>query len=242
MRRNLLPLLLLLALIGSACQVKIEQTTRIEDDGSGQIVLDVLLDEELRTLSGFEDAASAFELAGGVPEGFTVEDLVVDDFAGARAMRDFADIDELNTVLQDAATAGLADQVTVVREGNEYRYSATIGDLSAAAEGLGGFITVDTFDDFFDIVLAVRMPGDVVDNNADAVREDGTLVWEIGIDDSGKTISATSRVATDWAPVAIGVILLLVLLGGGVMLVRNRMLKSSSDAPPADGPFESPTI
>lgn len=241
MRRTLLPLLLL-ALLGSACQVKIDQTTRIEDDGSGQIVLDVLLDEELRTLTGFEDAASAFDLAGGVPDGFVVEDLVVDDFAGARAFRDFASIDELNTVLQDAATAGLADEVTVVREGNEYRYTATIGDLSAAAEGLGGFITADTFDDFFDIVLAVDMPGNVVDHNADSVREDGTLVWQIGIDDSGKTISATSRVATDWAPVAIGVILLLVLLGGGVVLVRNRVSKRSPEALPADGPFESPTI
>ena len=38
MRRLLIPLLLL-ALLGSACQVKIEQTTRIEDDGSGQIIL-----------------------------------------------------------------------------------------------------------------------------------------------------------------------------------------------------------
>jgi len=241
MRRFLLPLVML-SVIGSACQVKIEQTTHMEDDGSGHIVLDVLLDEELRTLSGFEDAASAFELAGGVPDGFVVEGLVVADFAGARAIRSFADLDELNLVLQDAAGTGLADEITVVREGNEYRYLATVGDLSDAAEGLGGFITADTFDDFFDIVLAVHMPGDLVDHNADSVREDGTLVWQIGIDDSGKTISATSRVATDWAPVAIGVILLLVLIGSGVVLVRNRISKPSPKAPPADGPFESPTI
>lgn len=241
MRRLLMPLLLL-ALLGSACQVKIEQTTRIDDDGSGQIILDVLLDEELRTLTGFEDAASAFELAGGVPEGFVVEDLVVDDFAGARATNEFANLDELNVILQDAASTGLADVVSITREGNEYRYSATIGDLGAAAEGLGGFITADTFDDFFDITLAVRLPGEVVDHNADRLDEDGTLVWRIGIEDSETTISGTSRVATDWAPLAIGGILAVALIAGTVAVVRNRKGSTADAAPAADVTSESPTI
>lgn len=241
MRRTLLPLLLL-ALLGSACQVKIEQTTRIEDDGSGKIVLDVLLDEELRTLTGFEDAASAFELAGGVPEGFVVEDLVVDDFAGARATNEFANLDELNVILEDAVSTGLADVVSITREGNEYRYSATIGDLGAAAEGLGGFITSDTFDDFFDITLAVRLPGELVDHNADRLEEDGTLVWRIGIEDSETTIFGTSRVATDWAPLAIGAILVAALLAGAIAVIRNRKRSTTDNAAVADVTSGSPTI
>lgn len=205
-------------------------------------MLDVLLDEELRTLTGFEDAASAFELAGGVPDGFVVEDLVVDDFAGARATNEFASLDELNTILEDAASTGLADVVSITREGNEYRYEATIGDLGAAAEGLGGFVTADTFDDFFDITLAVRLPGEVVDHNADRLDEDGTLVWRIGIEDSGSNLSGTSRVATDWAPMAIGAILVVAVLGGVAMMVRNRKSQKPLEGEAADLPSGSPTI
>ncbi len=241
MRQTLLPLLLL-ALLGSACQVKIEQSMLIEDDGSGRIVLDVLLDEELRTLTGFEDAASAFELAGGVPDGFVVEDLVVDDFAGARATSEFSSLDELSTILEDAASTGLADTVSITREGNEYRYVATIADLGAAAEGLGGFVTADTFDDFFDITLSVQLPGEVVDHNADRLDEDGTLVWHIEIEDSGATLSGTSRVATDWAPIAIGVILVAAVLGGVAVMMRNRKSEKPSGVEAADPASGSPTI
>ncbi len=205
-------------------------------------MLDVLLDEELRTLTGFEDAASAFELAGGVPDGFVVEDLVVDDFAGARATNEFASLDELNIILEDAASTGLADVVSITREGNEYRYEATVGDLGAAAEGLGGFVTADTFDDFFDITLAVRLPGDVVDHNADRLDEDGTLIWRIGIEDSGSKLSGTSRVATDWAPMAIGAILVVALIGGVALMVRNRKSRKPQDGEAADLPSGSPTI
>lgn len=228
MRKYVLPLLVL-AVLGSACEVKIVQATIVEADGSGQIVLDVLLDEELRDLTGFEDAASALELAGGIPDGYAVEDLVEEDFAGARAVRLFENLDELNVLLADATGAGLADEVSLTREGNEYRYAALIGDLGAAVDGAGlSSLTADTFDDLFNITLSLQLPGDVVDHNADEVLDDGTLVWRLGIDDSGQSIDATSRVATDWAAGAILGILGLAAVAGGVLWVRSR--RPSEDA------------
>lgn len=222
--RRTLPILLILAIAASACEVRIDQGTFFAEDGSGRVVLDVLLDEELRNLTGFDDAASAFDVAGGMPEGFEVEDLVEGDFAGARATSAFDDIDGLNTILEDAAGgSGVAEDLSATREGNEYRYSGTVGDLGAAVDSAGiGGLTTATFDQFFVVSVSVRLPGEVIDHNADEVLEDGTLVWNLGIDDSGSTIQATSRVATDWAPIAIGAIVVAAVLGAAAVWFLRR--------------------
>lgn len=232
MHRRFLISLGMLVMLTSACQINLTQTTVVNEDGSGTVVLDVLLDEELRTLTGFEDASSALELAGGSPEGFVVEDIEDGDFKGARATQTFANLDELNEILSQAAGTGVVDDVSFVKEGNEFRFEATVGDLAEAANsaGLAG-LSDDTFDDLFQIELVVQLPGELIEHNADTVSAEGVLTWDVNIADSGQDLNATTRVAVAWAPLAIGGILgVMVLVGGGYAVSRRR--RTAPEEPP----------
>ncbi|MDH3306636.1 MAG: hypothetical protein OEO77_03845 [Acidimicrobiia bacterium] len=225
MRRiRLLFLLALVVFTITSCKVKVAQETFVLDDGSGEVVVVVMLDEELRELVGFVDAESTFALAGGVPEGFSVANVIDGEFQGARAVRTFADLDEFADVIADiTASSDLVEALSLERQGNQYRYEATIGNIQdvAAAANLPG-VTAETFDEFFEIRLSLLLPGDLADHNADEVSPAGSLAWFIHGDDSGRVLTATSRVTSPLVPWALGLAGLLVLVGGGVAWWRMR--------------------
>ncbi len=222
--RKLYVYLVVLALLAVGCKVRIEQGTTVREDGSGEVTIVVLLDEELRELVGFEDAESTFELAGGVPDGFQVSNVRDGEFEGARAVRPFESLDELATVIDDIlAGTEIAEELALTRTGNQFDYRATVGDIQqiAASANLPG-VTAETFDEFFEISLSLVLPGDLLEHNADEVSPDGRLTWQIQGDDTGRTLSASSRVANPLLPWALAIAAALAAVGGSIAWWRVR--------------------
>ena len=90
-------------------------------------------------------------------------------------------------------------------------------------------LTDEVFDDVFDITIRVRLPGDLVEHNADAVGANGELVWRIDAAASGE-LFASSSVAT-----GVSMSLMMVIVAGvaalglsaALLLSRPQTLASS---------------
>ena len=230
--KRLYPLLILFLLLLSACQVKLDQATLVRGDGSGTLSVVIALDDELRELMAASDQ-DIKAMAESLPVGFDTRDYVEGDLEGIASSVDFADLGQLNDLLAGELGGGqVAENVSVMREGDAFRFRATLGDVSgqlAQLDSAGAFLTDEVFDDVFDITIRVRLPGDLVDHNADEVGANGELLWRIDSAASGE-LYATSSVATG---VSMSLMMVVVAgvaalgLGAALLFSRPQTLASS---------------
>lgn len=240
-RRRVLTIvvLALVAVLATACQVRVGTDVSVADDGSGRIAVTVALDEDLvssLTTDGFDPFAGLDEL----PDGWTVERTQPDGGEAVTVTADFAD------------PAGLADRVAQLQEGLDDEDPQLLDDLalavaedgSATLTGRAGFrppsstgmrgvgvrfdgedlaaLLAERGDEVLQVDLRVTMPGPVVDGNADEV-DGGTATWHLPV-----TELVDIRVASDpptdrtWWLVGGAVLVGLVVGFVGLGLVRRR--------------------
>lgn len=216
MRR--LALLAVLAVLISACKVKVEQGFELNADGSGQAVAIVAFDQELQDM--LTSAAPGEDLVdfSDAPPGWEAEEWSEGEFRGSLAAIDFSDLAGLRSVVESDMTGddGLLQSFTIEQVDDGFRFSALLSgeSLESSLEGVEGLDLSGAADEvtstFFDAAVTVKLPGKVVSHNADEVRSDGTLVWNVGLMDGGRAIRAESEGGGGLpiVPLAIGVVVL----------------------------------
>ncbi len=191
--RKYLILIALLTVALSACRVESIVTLDIEEDGSALVGAEIGYDEEFAQLLG-DAGADPGELFADLPN-FGGDDIVQTErtegdmtFVGVASR-----IDDLSQFSATEAAGEIFNSFSYEFDDRTATLSATI-----TAETLGdasGDLPIDPSDlteDFFRALVVVTMPGTVTESNADEVRADGALVWNLPITGGDVQIQATS--------------------------------------------------
>jgi hypothetical protein len=236
--RKYLFVFMLAALVLTACKAESNIIIDIEEDGSATVSAEIGFDEEMLGLlsqTGDDPADLFTEELPPEAEGFeaysrTDGDMTYYGFSG--------EIDDLesNTFL-DLGQEFAADfaEFSYTTDDDTATLSASIA--SADIGGGLGDLPIDPTDitgDIFSANLIVSMPGAVVEHNADEVRGDGSLVWNIplvgSIDVFAESSTASGTSAWVWW-VLIGVLAIGIIAGiAAVMLSRNDSKKAVAEA------------
>jgi len=204
--RRVIPLVIALALITSACQIRVDSLITVNGDESGTFGVVVAFDEEFRGL--VEEQGGDLDLGPGVdalPAGWTEEAYSEDGFEGSlitASFSDFADLQRLMTELQSVddgqgSPNSLFNNLVLARDGDDFRFEARLEGIEEGFGDTGGDVSFEgadgaaLFASLFDIRYLVSLPGSIGNNNADVV-DGNTLIWSIGLTDDGRVLSATS--------------------------------------------------
>lgn len=203
--RPLIAILTLLALAASACQIRTDIKLDIAADETGTVAFELGFDEEFRQLAESEGGEFSVEnlegFGGDVPGDWSIEDFDDGQFAGTRFAVAFTSLADLRSKLaeidsgSDDPTADFFDTITVTRDGETFRFEATIDQVDQALQDAGGFDfgldPAQFLSEVFLIRFVVKMPGAIQSHNADRI-DGSTLVWEVPLDGSSRTLTAVS--------------------------------------------------
>ena len=223
MRRHII-LFALLAIVLTACRVESNIILDINEDGSATVGAEVGFDDEFLALIT-ESGGSPEDLFSDLPN---FGDDVVTTERTEGDMTYFGvvgEVDDLSTLV-----AGSDDLEGF--QSFSYTYddsSATLEAVIAAAStgDFGGEFGIDPStitEEFFSANLIVTMPGTVTESNADIVRGDGSLVWNIPLTGE-KEVFATSEIgasATSWFIFVLVIVLLAMAAAAIVAVVVSR--------------------
>lgn len=201
--RRIVPLLLLAVLL-TGCKVKIEQGIELKENGSGTATIILGFDEELvQLLDSASPGGDPFsEMTTDLPPGWDSKDWSEGEFTGIETSVAFADLAELRSVVNSTFVGedGLLESFEIQENADGgFTLAAVISgaNLEDGLQGMEGFdiggSIGDLSESFFVAEISAKLPGTVVNHNADSEQGDGTLVWNVGLADSGRTISATSE-------------------------------------------------
>jgi hypothetical protein len=232
MRKYLL-IFAMLAIVLTACRIESNVNLDIEEDGSAVVLVEVGFDEEFRQLMTGQ--------TGGSEEDFVNEILSVGDtslvqrsegdmtyYGAAQEIEDLSQglpveaAEEMFTSFDysfDEDGASLTARIQSIDTGE----FGGAGDLGGLAEGLTG--------DIFSANLVVRMPGEVTAHNADEVRSDGALAWNIplagAVDVQAESSFGTSTTSWFWFGLLM-VVIVVAAVSAGIAVIVSR--KSSEKA------------
>lgn len=245
--RRTFALVALLALVSTACQIRVDTVVSINADESGTFAVEMAMDEELRNLSS--ENGGEIDLADGMdalPPNWSVEDFVDGEFEGTRIQTSFADLADLSTKLSALAELGEGDQTApnelieslkFSREGNTFTFNAKLEQLTdsfadAGGEGLSleGIDQSQLLESLFLIRFVVTLPGTLGDNNADSV-EGNTMVWVIALDGQDRILFAESNPGNSFlsSPMLLGLAAVLFAAAAGLAFYLRR--RDSSESP-----------
>lgn len=241
--RRAIPVILLLALVTSACQIRVDSVVTVNDDESGTFGLVLAFDEEFRQFAtesgGDMDLTSGLD---GLPAGWSEQPYAEDGFEGSFISASFTDFADLQRLLSEMAAVEsgdgspdtMFDTMSLRREGDAFRFEARIEGLEEGFSESGGDLSFSgdegaaMFASLFDIRFVVTLPGSIGDHNADLV-EGNTLIWNIGLNDEGAKLFATSSPGgLGFLPIAGAAV---VLIGAGAFLFLRRRSSSDDDGP-----------
>ncbi len=240
--KRYIPLFALLALVLSACTIRLDVGLVVNEDETGTFDLFLGFDQEMQDLIA-QGGGGDFDLTQDltdVPEGWTVEEVSEDGFDGVRISTDYDSFEDLEAKLADlgeGTDAGVGTDLLsdfgLSHEGDEFRFEV---DASGVDEGLSGALGDSGGDDLlqgmdpsailgdlFEIRFNLTMPGSITEHNADSINGN-TLTWELGFDEEGESLMAVSTVGGGSSALLIGGIAVaaLVVVGGGVAIARRR--------------------
>jgi hypothetical protein len=194
--RRVAVLLGALAVLASACQVRVGTEVAVGRDGDGRLAVTIALDEELLASLDADDL-DPFAGLDELPEPWSVDRRAEDGGEALTFTAPFADPAGLAQRVADLQD-GLDDDDPVLLDGVEL---AVAGDGSATFDGLAGFrppsstgfdgdgviafdgdaleaLLEDRGDEVMRVDLRVTLPGPIVDTNADEV-DGATATWQL---------------------------------------------------------------
>lgn len=242
----------MLAVLATGCTIRFDSIVDVEQDGSGTLAVEVGFDEELRTMME-ESGEGGFDLTQGAsdaPEGWSIDEFTRGEFEGVRvsvAFTDLADLDRRLAELEasaeeDGSTPSLLRPGILTQEGDTFRFSMPVEGLEEDLSAVGGTGEDNPFGEMdvdemigqiFQIRFLVTLPGTITSHNADTV-EGNTMVWDIGLVDEGRTLSATSEPSGGSGLTMILLIAAAVLAAGLVAFVAAILNRRRPDQTPPD--------
>lgn len=224
MRR--IALLAVIVLLLSACKVKVEQGFELNADGSGEAVMIVAFDQEAQDLlaSSVPNGADPIEaMTSDVPPGWTSEEWSQGEFKGVRTTTAFADPGGLENLVDAdfSGEDGMFESFSIIESAGGFRIDGVLSGDSleqsmGGTEDLLAGVAENMAADFFEAAIVLKLPGEVTSHNADEVRSDGTLIWNVGVTDGGRVIRAESQPVAGLpiVPIAAGAVVVLAALVG----------------------------
>jgi hypothetical protein len=208
-RKKLILLMALVALVATGC-IQADLKLDVKDDGSGTysavIAVNAKLFQSLGGLSALDPSAeptsSSTDICQqmiddsqkSVPTGGKVEPYKKGDFCGVKLSAPFANIDEGIALLNDSSSSGGAtlQDVTLAKQGNGWVFAAKWNPSSGsdATTGADAAMTKQ-FLQGFSFVVRIKLPGGQVQQNADLLEGDGTMVWNLD-PTAPRSLSATT--------------------------------------------------
>ena len=197
MRKSLVLLVALVAILSTGC-IQADLKLDVNDDGSGTYSAVIAVNEDLlKSLGGLAaldpDAEPASGSTGDIckdmvkdaeadtPKGGKVEPYKKGDFCGVKLSASFANIEEGLELLSSSDSGGASlEDVTLEKQGNGWVFDAKWNpdDTSAATGGADDEMSKQ-FLQGFQFVIRIKLPGGQVDQNADLIEGDGTMVWNL---------------------------------------------------------------
>lgn len=226
--------LALLLLVLSACEIRVEQLTELNEDGSGTVSASLAMDEEFRDLLALGDSTQdpLAQIESQTPEGWQSDRFTEGGFQGVRISRGFADLDEFRTAaseMMDDPTQGIFESYRISQEGRLFRFDARLGDLPAQ---LGDELPIrgQALDELLQVRVMVRLPGRITEHNADQI-EDGLLVWEVAVSEGSRNLSARSSTYGPGVWLAAALVALVAVVVGAALFARSRRRTPEVQAP-----------
>lgn len=226
-------LLAVFVLLLSACKVKVEQGFELNADGSGEAVMIVAFDQEAQDMLADsvpgEDPLEA--MSTSAPPGWTSAEWSEGGFKGFRATAPFADLISLQNLVVTTMSGddGMFESFSIIESAGGFRIDGVLSGESleqsmSGSEDLLAGAADEMLGSFFEAAIVLKMPGDVTSHNADEVRGDGTLIWNVGATDGGRVIRAESQPGSSLPiiPIAAAAVALLAAAIGFAMWRRSR--------------------
>lgn len=231
----------ILVLVLSACRIESNMIFDINEDGSAVVGLELGIDDEFLQVIGSQ--------GGGNPDDFLDE--IFSDLGGiggadveTRKDGDMnyytttTQVDDLSTWdWQDFGEGGAFTDFSY-QSGDVNRFMATV-DAGLGDDGFGdfgdlGFDPSALTGDIFSANLIVTMPGSVDSSNADEVRSDGALVWNIPLTGAvtAQAESSEGGSGSTWLWIVLGILLLVAIISGilAVVLTKKGSEKAVEEA------------
>lgn len=217
--RKYLILVAMLAMVLTACRVESIVTLDIDEDGSALVGAELGYDEEFRQLLG-DAGANPDDLFSDLPE-FGGDDIVQTE----RTEGDMTYVGAASRV-EDLSQFGTTQAATDVFSSFSYTFDEDSASLDATVSSdtigeAGGDLPIDPSeltDDFFRATVVVTMPGTVTEHNADEVRPDGALVWDLPLTGGDVRVQAASEIGGGGASNLL-IVLLAVVLGLAIIAI-----------------------
>lgn len=236
--RRLIPLLMLLALISTACRIESNLIADINADGSGVIGAEIGYDEEAASfieqftqgedpfadspMAAMPGAQSREEDRGGMH--FLISTVEVEDIAAAIEQSAAADP---NSLVQEFSVTVTANRVEVTGRGS----------LAGAMAGAEGMLSPDQLAESVSANIRLTLPGAILESNATS-QDGNTLTWALPIAGGDVEISAVSDPTRSpgggfplWAIIVIAAAAV-AAIGAVVLYSRRRGGAATPPAPP----------
>jgi hypothetical protein len=207
-RKTLLLLAIAVAFLTTGC-IQADLKLEVNDDGSGTysavFAVNSQLMQTMGGLSAINPDADIAKSSGDVckdmvtesqedvPKGGKVEPYKNGDFCGVKMTGSFSNIEEGIELLSGETGFATLEDVTLEKQGSAWVFDAQ-WNPNAAGVGAGSADDQMTkqFMQGFSFVVRMKLPGGQVDQNADLIDGDGTMVWNLD-PTAGRTLKARTE-------------------------------------------------
>ncbi|MCU0282090.1 MAG: hypothetical protein MUE66_09820 [Acidimicrobiia bacterium] len=236
--RRLIPLLMLLALIATACRIESNLIADINADGSGVIGAEIGYDEEaeafIEQFTQGEDPFADSPMAG-MPGAQTREE----DRGGMHFLISTAEVEDIAAAIEQSIAAdpnSLLQEFSITVNANRVEVTGR-GSLTGALEGAEGMLSPDQLAESVGANIRLTLPGAVLESNATS-RDGNTLVWALPITGGDIEIRAASDPTQSpgggfplWAIIVIAAAAA-AAVGAAVLMSRKRGGVAAPPTPP----------
>jgi hypothetical protein len=243
--RRLIPLLMLLALLSTACRIESNLIADINADGSGVIGAEIGYDEEaasfIEQFTQGEDPFADSPMAA-VPGAQSREE----DRGGMHYLITTAEVEDIVAAMEQSAAAdpnSLIQEFSVIATADRVEITGR-ASLAGAMAGAEGMLSPDQLAESVSANIRLTLPGAILESNATS-QDGNTLTWALPIAGGEVEISAVSdptRLPDGgfplWAIIVIAAAAAAAAAGALILISRKR---SGTAIPPAPPNPEMPT-